>query len=399
MKKLLSIGVILSLLLALLTGCQSPGPEQDLGDKFILGEDNQYYFHLANILESPLAQSEDSYFSVSEGGMLLSKNMETGKTIPLCNKPDCMHESGNENCNACFGICQQISYYHNQLYILTADHAVYEVDKSGNTRTKRLEISDEDHETAMMVHRGYLYLAYTDFLSLPEDYDAESTKEKEYRVDRYRLDQWDGKAETIYEKKGEYGKIDDMFAYGNQLYLSFVSEKGSKGIIYNIVDQSTAPLPEINNYYTALDGCLLYFEPPKGLTGEESREELYQIRQKNFAVMTDLQGKVLGETKISQAEGTIFGCGDLIAVDNYMRVVTGNVPEEDRAVTFYNRAGELLCKVNLMTAEFPVMGMSEDFLFYKKETTVGGEGRIWAIDLHKLDDPDLKGEPFFVSEK
>ena len=82
-----------------------------------------------------------------------------------------------------------------------------------------------------------------------------------------------------------------------------------------------------------------------------------------------------------------------------MRVVTGNVPEEDRAVTFYNKAGELLCKVNLMTAEFPVMGMSEDFLFYKKETTVGGEGRIWAIDLHKLDDPDLKGEPFFVSEE
>ena len=52
-----------------------------------------------------------------------------------------------------------------------------------------------------------------------------------------------------------------------------------------------------------------------------------------------------------------------------------------------------------MTAEFPVMGMSEDFLFYKKETTVGGEGRIWAIDLHKLDDPNLKGEPFFVSEE
>ena len=37
MKKLLSIGVILSLLLALLTGCQSPGPEQDLWDKFIFG--------------------------------------------------------------------------------------------------------------------------------------------------------------------------------------------------------------------------------------------------------------------------------------------------------------------------------------------------------------------------
>ena len=50
MKKLLSIGVILSLLLAMLTGCQSPGPEQDLGNKFIFEEDNQYSFYLSGIL-------------------------------------------------------------------------------------------------------------------------------------------------------------------------------------------------------------------------------------------------------------------------------------------------------------------------------------------------------------
>ena len=59
MKKLFSIGIVLSLLLALLTGCQSPGPEQDLGDKFIFEEDNQYYFYLSGAQGTPLAESED----------------------------------------------------------------------------------------------------------------------------------------------------------------------------------------------------------------------------------------------------------------------------------------------------------------------------------------------------
>ena len=87
MKKLFSVGLVLSLLLALLTGCQSPGPEQDLGDKFIFGEDNQYYHRMSKISGSPIAESEESIYIV-KGGYIYSKDKKTGEIIPLCNKPD-----------------------------------------------------------------------------------------------------------------------------------------------------------------------------------------------------------------------------------------------------------------------------------------------------------------------
>ncbi len=47
----------------------------------------------------------------------------------------------------------------------------------------------------------------------------------------------------------------------------------------------------------------------------------------------------------------------------------------------------------------PSLGMNEDYFFYMKRLEETDEVQIWAIDLHKLDDPDLKGEPFFVSEE
>ena len=43
--------------------------------------------------------------------------------------------------------------------------------------------------------------------------------------------------------------------------------------------------------------------------------------------------------------------------------------------------------------------MNEDYFFYMKRLEETGEVQIWALDLHKLDDPNLKGEPFFVSEE
>ena len=42
--------------------------------------------------------------------------------------------------------------------------------------------------------------------------------------------------------------------------------------------------------------------------------------------------------------------------------------------------------------------MNEDYLFYEIKNDHDGTD-IWTIDLHKLDDPNLKGEPFFVVEE
>ena len=407
MKKLFSVGLVLSLLLALLTSCQSPGPEQDLGDKFILGEDNQYYYRMSRILGSPMAESEESIYIV-KGRYIYSKNKKTGEIIPLCNKPDCMHDdsefndNGSSNCNAYVGVAWALDYYHNKLYFMTAFSELYEMDKSGTTRTKLMQLKEDPF--AAMLHRGYLYLSFTSSDGLPDEYTEEEKKELSYRVDRYRIDQWDGKPETIYEKKGAYGQINVMFAYGNQIYMPLAAAPGEYGtIVYDILEKTASFHPEIRGYAVPIDGKLLHYVPsdvPE--TGGLTQEEMNAIEEKLMAVLSDLQGNLIQETEIPMTYSSLFSNSTLIAADNESSAGYGGDPTEvpgERKIRFYDTDAKLIREIKLEQENLrSVIGMNEDFLIYSVKNKQN-QLDLWSIDLHKLDDPDLKGEPFFVSEE
>lgn len=407
MKKLLSIGVILSLLLALLTGCQSPGPEQDLGDEFILGEDNQYYYRMSRILASPMVESEESIYIVKDG-YIYSKNKKTGEIVPLCNKPDCMHDdsefndNGSSNCNAYVGVAWALDYYHNKLYFMTAFSELYEMDKSGTTRTKLMQLKEDPF--AAMLHRGYLYLSFTSSDGLPDEYTEEEKKELSYRVDRYRIDQWDGNPETIYEKKGAYGQINVMFAYGNQIYMPLAAAPGEYGtIVYDILEKTASFHPEIQGYAAPVDGKLLHYVPsdvPE--TGGLTREERNAIEEKQMAVLSDLQGNLIQETEIPMTYSSLFSNSTLIAADNESSAGYGGDPTEvpgERKIRFYDTDAKLIREIKLEQENLrSVIGMNEDFLIYSVKNKQN-QLDLWSIDLHRLDDPNLKGEPFFVSEE
>ena len=407
MQKLFSVGLVLSLLLALLTSCQSPGPEQDLGDKFILGEDNQYYYRMSRILASPMVESEESIYIVKEG-YIYSKNKKTGEIVPLCNKPDCMHDdsefndNGSSNCNAYVGVAWALDYYHNKLYFMTAFSELYEMDKSGTTRTKLMQLKEDPF--AAMLHRGYLYLSFTSSDGLPDEYTEEEKKELSYRVDRYRIDQWDGKPETIYEKKGAYGQINVMFAYGNQIYMPLAAAPGEYGtIVYDILEKTASFHPEIRGYAAPVDGKLLHYVPsdvPE--TGGLTREERNAIEEKQMAVLSDLQGNLIQETEIPMTYSSLFSNSTLIAADNESSAGYGGDPTEvpgERKIRFYDTDAKLIREIKLEQENLrSVIGMNEDFLIYSVKNKQN-QLDLWSIDLHKLDDPDLKGEPFFVSEE
>ena len=407
MKKLFSVGLVLSLLLALLTSCQSPGPEQDLGDKFILGEDNQYYYRMSRILASPMVESEESIYIVKDG-YIYSKNKKTGEIVPLCNKPDCMHDdsefndNGSSNCNAYVGVAWALDYYHNKLYFMTAFSELYEMDKSGTTRTKLMQLKEDPF--AAMLHRGYLYLSFTSSDGLPDEYTEEEKKELSYRVDRYRIDQWDGKPETIYEKKGAYGQINVMFAYGNQIYMPLAAAPGEYGtIVYDILEKTASFHPEIQGYAAPVDGKLLHYVPsdvPE--TGGLTREERNAIEEKQMAVLSDLQGNLIQETEIPMTYSSLFSNSTLIAADNESSAGYGADPTAilgERKIRFYDTDAKLIREIKLEQENLrSVIGMNEDFLIYSVKNKQN-QLDLWSIDLHKLDDPNLKGEPFFVSEE
>ena len=401
MKKLLSIGVILSLLLAMLTGCQSPGPEQDLGDKFIFEEDNQYYFYLSGLFGKPIAESETSYYaSVDE--YVYTRDKETGECTPLCNKPDCTHDDreflvgGASNCNAYFGAVQQISYYKGKLYVLSVN-TVYEMDASGSTRKKLIE--SKEYISASMVHRGYLYLTFSDYHMASEEYAEEELKDLSYRIERYRLDQWDGKPEVVYRKTGEWGQLHTMFAYGNRAYFDITGAETSRIMLYHLADNSLSEISGISGYPCVVDGKLLYFEQPEELIKNPNVENISEIQAKNMAILAELDGTPIQETQMSQTYSRIFGNKELVAADNYLEVVFEEIPKEKRGIRFFDKDLNFIREVNLKNEIMSPLGMNEDYFFYMKRLEETDEVQVWALDLHKLDDPDLKGEPFFVTEE
>lgn len=400
MKKMMSVCLLLSVLL-LLAGCQSPGPEQDLGDTYVPENDNQYYFYLSGILGNPITDSEDAYYFDHEQ-YLYSKDKKTGKSAPLCNKPDCTHDEqamnpdGSSNCNAYFGHVGNMAYYQGKLYVIE-DEGVYEMDVSGSTRKELLQF--KEIPSCGMVHRGYLYISFTDFWSAPEEYTEEEMQEMSYRVERYRLDQWDGKPEVVYEKKGEFGQINTMFAYGNRVYFVGAGESEG-GVCYDILDHSVTTMPPGTNAYMALSNDhLVYFPPLEGDTGEETSEESYELQKNRRAVIADLNGKIKKETEIPETHSSLYAFGDKIAADNYSAVAFDRVAPEDRCVRFYDQNGKFIREVKTGNERLPVLGMNEDYLFYLKRGENNEGVELWAIDLHRLDDPDLQGERFFPEEQ
>ena len=396
MKKLFSVGILLSLVLVLLTGCQNPGPEQDLGDKFIFGEDNQYYFYLSGLLGEPIAESETGYY-VSIDGYMHTRDKETGACTPLCNKPDCTHDDreflvgGASNCNAYFGIAQRISYYKGKLYVLSAN-TVYEMDASGSTRKKLIE--SKEYISASMVHRGYLYLSFSDYHMASEEYAEEELKDLSYRIERYRLDQWDGKPEVVYRKTGEWGQLHTMFAYGNRAYFHVAGAEAGRVVRYDLTDNSLSEISGTSGYPCVVDGKLLYFEQPEEIKHDMELEEILEKQKKNMAILAESDGTPIEKTEISQEYGWVFGNGALIAADN-----RGGLSPDDRGARFYDKDLNFIREIKTENGIMSSLGMNEDYFFYMKWVEETDEVQIWALDLHKLDDPNLKGEPFFVTEE
>ena len=405
MKKLFSMGIFLSLLLALLVGCQNSVPEQDLGDSYVKGSDDQYHFILYKRSGGyPMAESEDAVYLLKNSRYLYAVSKKTGDSIPLCNKPDCMHDKtvgvnsiDNLDCNACFPVAQDIVYYQGKLYVSVDYSGIYEIDASGTTRRQLLP--PQKGILRMIVHRGYLYIATTDFLMDLENYSEEEIKEMACRVERYRLDQWDGKPETVYEIKGQYSQINQMYAYGNRLWFVVNYLERVQGYIYDMTAHTVTEEPKEIADGTIIGDRMLVFEFPAEFDDTMSAEELYQLREKTMGLIKDFEGNLITQTEIPASYDIVCGYSDKIAADNMFSVICNEIPKEERGVRFYNTEGKLIREVKTENDTMPSLGMNEDYFFYMKRADNDQGYDVWAIDLHKLDDPDLKGEPFFVMEE
>lgn len=396
MRKLTAL-ILSACLLLSLSACGSK--EDNLGDTYLLGTDFQHYFR-----EAFMAESAENYYLFG-GDYLYSKSKATGEETVLCNKPDCLHDFEADgtrvsSCNAMFMGPSNIAFYKDKLYILNSitisltesAQVIYEMDTGGTTRKEIFRA--KEFVCAFIVHRGYAYLAFTDFLSSPEEISEGELKTSSYRVDRIDLSRPTKKAETIYEVTGEWGQVNHMFAYGNQLYFVLSKDLGTNILSYNLQDKKTQVMP-INQIpllaspIAIQNNNLIYFEN----TGAKSTEFLKSY-QNQKAVLADLTGNSIGDLAIPCED--LYANKEYIITDNESLVRFDLYTREERAIQIFDKNGKFIKKLMLGNETLPSYGMNEDYYFYlKKNGSDETPYDIWAVDLHKLDDPNLEGEPFF----
>ncbi len=390
MRKL--IALLLPILL-LAAGCNSSPPEEDLGDTYQMGIDHQYFF---SPLYTTICESEDSYYWMRGGnsGYLYMKDKKTGETTALCNKPDCLHDkeaddSRESDCNAYYPTCQGIAYSQGKIYVLSSAGGedinrkyavIYEVDTSGSAR-KEFYRSEKQIST-FIVHRGYLYLSFSDFVRDFEDYEnnPELMEGCKCEVIRIRLDNPSQEPEVVWEETEKPCQINMMSAYGNQVYLQVTANDMPGFQVYDIQTKSISiPETEVGSFTVpVVNHHLLLFN-----VGESTSRKVYE---------TDLKGNIEKEVSLS-GTALVYGNEEYIICDNEMDVRYGRIESKDRAIQIYDKEYQLLKEFNLGNDMLPGIGMDEQYYFYLKST--GEEGYdIWAIDLTRLDEENLQGELF-----
>lgn len=198
--------------------------------------DAQSFLYAAEVTKAP-----DGYYYWDEMnetglGMLMYYDTQSGKSVPLCSRPNCSHD--NTECNAYFNRAGEtgdyfdrsfIQYYDGNVYILGYDSEqyvnLYKVAADGSSWEKYMRLykadmtssdgtdSNSDIQTTqwtpprVMIHRGYVYYVI---------WNESAPKIR-------RIELGGTTTEVLYETTGERASIDWMKIYGDYVFWRSVN--------------------------------------------------------------------------------------------------------------------------------------------------------------------------------
>ncbi len=250
---------------------------------------------------SRMAKSEHGYYYWDTGGngFVMYYDMDSGKKVPLCNRPECRHD--DEECNAWYPDIfnpnavetrdarydtNHINFYDGSLYLIGCDKddyvCLYKIAEDGSSRevSQRLfradftpddGISSKDVQQwkapEVCIHRGYVY--YVD------------TREKQPVLRRMKLTE--NEPEILYTvKDGKLPKIYRLKAYGNYLFFQVnddFQENHLASVGLYVYDIKTGEIRLVKDSviapYNIADGMLYYYSSDEGIhccslaTGED----------------------------------------------------------------------------------------------------------------------------------
>ncbi|MCI9273188.1 MAG: hypothetical protein HFE39_04425 [Clostridiales bacterium] len=219
-KLTLTVMTVLSILLC---SCSSQS-QQDLGDEYVSGQDMQYMNMELSTLTLNTAESSDGFYFMEEN-FIFYTDKSSMQTVPLCNKPDCLHNLETDpkkvwKCNAYLpiGLNDTISFWNNHLYVIVAlDQSGKEI-KNGALMKISLDGTNREYvcnfdlyPTFGVVHRGKFYYIYSNF---------DESLESDCQIKSIDLTQKNTSEKTLFQGKQKNGSIQRFFCYANYLYFS-----------------------------------------------------------------------------------------------------------------------------------------------------------------------------------
>lgn len=307
------------------------------------------------------AEAEDGYyFSLMVNGYsyLFFTEKETMQTVPVCNKPNCLHyeemdEERIELCDARFsGLSLEngvVFYSNGRLYIITDNNkgsdrfGLTEVSKDGSSRKELFTFPDPSVPCNVAIHRGKLYAAISKF-----DENQNST----FGIWAYSLDRPNKEPELIYQNTSEnIDYITDVKLFGNYLYFSKPNPVVLGGYWHYQVDLNTK---EVNRVFEYDDSILdediynlQFFDNQLIIERYKLEESVLTGEQRCHPYIADLEGKNVKEW-IEVIHGP-FG-----ADENYFyrwpAWAGGKLRAVEPTLQIYNREGEMLVNYD-MTGE------------------------------------------------
>lgn len=352
-KKFLSISIVLFCICFL---CSCSQKEKFLEDTYIEGQDYQYMYEDREVHASTQAKGENGYYLFLRNFLYFFDN-ETQKIVPLCNRPDCLHdkeenEEQKERCHAYFYNPMddlQIQYYDGNLYSINShtdnleECVLYKIPLDGSERTI-IKTFDRTKITYWITHRGYLYYMTGHYSFTDEEGGTVSGDEGFFRLS---LKNPSAAIEQIYETpKGLYGsEIHTPKAYGNHIYFTLLSYTASSKIItpknewqytynrmfnYNI---RTKELTEITINDDCYVGHIEFYKDKllfRGAYPYEREQKMHYGRGRQWYT-ADLDGSNRKKFFYTDYKWDALYCdGKYIYEDNYSRLTALQSKEEQR---------------------------------------------------------------------
>lgn len=222
MKKLLLTFTLI--ILTVLCSCAPKSSLNQTDEIYNFETDVQHYYNPGH-MRIPVTASEEGYYYVVTGGLVIYVDKETMQGTPLCNKANCLHK-GKETCNGylldaenydyfgneCFQ--RMIQYYEGHIYTVDSvenlekesyDNILFRYNLDGTNRTKVTGALKEKHFLDWFIHRGYFYYASDKCLSRIPMNNPKGEEEVLYELESYN--------ETS-------NNFRDLDAYGDYIYFN-----------------------------------------------------------------------------------------------------------------------------------------------------------------------------------